>query len=135
MRKSNNLLWISIFMFIVAISLLGCSDMQTKMNFSGESEHWSGELDTTVTKGAGENGEYIISYKRDNLEDVKWSKININDGKMIRQEDGLTSKSIQFPIISTEGSMASTEDDQIVVIEWKDTNGKKYQEDIILKAK
>jgi hypothetical protein len=109
--------------------------MQTKMNLSGESEHWSGELDNAVTKGAGENGQYIISYKEDNLEDVKWFKININDGKMIRQEDGLTSKSIQFPIISIEGSMVSTEDDQTVVIEWKDTNGKKYQEDIILKAK
>ncbi|WP_248064912.1 hypothetical protein [Paenibacillus silvae] len=54
--------------------------MQTKINLTGESEHWTGQLDTTVTKGESEQGVYIISYNKDSWENIQNFKISINNG-------------------------------------------------------
>ncbi|MFE6075022.1 hypothetical protein ACFVQB_11155 [Paenibacillus sp. NPDC057886] len=137
MRKINHVLWvsISILILIVAMSLTGCSKLQTRINLMGESEHWRGELDTTVTNERAENGQYTIFYKKDNLEDIKEYKININEGRIIRKESDLTSKSIEFPITRTKGSMVSRNEDQTIVIEWKDMSGNNFEEKLILSEK
>jgi len=110
--------------------------MQTRINLMGESEHWRGELDTTVTNKRADNGEYTIFYKKDNLEDIKDYKININEGMIIRKEDGgLASNSIKFPITRTKGSMVSKNEDQTIVIEWTDMNGNNFEENFILREK
>ncbi|WP_427181348.1 hypothetical protein [Paenibacillus sp. TC-CSREp1] len=100
----------------------------------GKSEHWSSQLDTTVTKGESEQGAYIISYKKDSWENVQNFKISINNGQIIRQETGLASASIQFPVMRTEGFKASDEEDQTVEIEWTGVNGEKYEESMLLQA-
>lgn len=138
MRKNNIVLRvsISILILIVALSLTGCSKLQTRINLMGESEHWRGELDTTVTNERTENGEYTIFYKKDNLEDIQNYKININEGRIIRKEDGgLASNSIKFPITGTKGSMVSKNEDQTIVIEWTDMNGNNFEENFILREK
>lgn len=137
MRKNNHALWvsISIFILIVAMSLTGCSKLQTRINLMGESEHWRGELDTTVTNERTENGQYTIFYKKDNVEDIKEYKININEGRIIRKESDLTSKSINFPITRTKGSYVSSNEDQSIVIEWTDMNGNNLEEKLILRGK
>ncbi|PQP83204.1 hypothetical protein C0Q44_00255 [Paenibacillus sp. PCH8] len=137
MRKKNNMLWpsISIIILVVAMSLTGCSKLQTKINLTGESENWRGELDTTVTNEREENGEYVITYNKDNWEDIKGYKININEGRIIREENGLASNSIKFPIIRKQGSTISTQKDQTIVILWTDVNGKDFEEKMILKSK
>ncbi|WP_285077738.1 hypothetical protein [Paenibacillus sp. UMB7766-LJ446] len=137
MRKNNNVLWVSILSLIVffTISLTGCSKLQTRINLMGESENWSAELDTTVTNERAENGAYTVFYKKDNLEDIKGYKININEGSIIRQESDLTSKSISFPIMRTQGSSVSRNEDQAVVIEWTDINGNNFEEKLILREK
>jgi hypothetical protein len=101
----------------------------------GESEHWRGELDTTVTNERTENGQYTIFYKKDNVEDIKEYKININEGRIIRKESDLTSKSINFPITRTKGSYVSSNEDQSIVIEWTDMNGNNLEEKLILRGK
>ncbi|QLG42509.1 hypothetical protein HW560_33245 [Paenibacillus sp. E222] len=138
MRKNNNVLWvsISILILIVGMSLTGCSKMQTRINLMGESDHWRGELDTTVTNERTENGEYTIFYKKDNLEDIQNYKININEGRITRKEDGgLASNSIKFPITRTRGSQVSRNEDQTIVIEWTDMNGNNFEENFILREK
>ncbi|MBB6023404.1 hypothetical protein HNR77_004504 [Paenibacillus sp. JGP012] len=102
---------------------------------TGESEHWTSQLDTTVTKGESEQGAYIISYNKDSWGNVRNFEISINNGQIIRQEIGLASASIQFPIMRTEGSKVSDEDDQTVEIKWTDVNGEKYEESKLLQAK
>ncbi|MGC5775943.1 hypothetical protein [Paenibacillus pabuli] len=137
MGKTNNVLWvsISILILIVAMSLTGCSKLHTRINLMGESENWRGELDTTVTNERAENGAYTISYKKDNLEDIKDYEININEGRIIRKESDLTSKSINFPITRTKGSMVSRNEDQTIVIEWTDKNDNNFEEKLILREK
>ncbi|PWW44958.1 MULTISPECIES: hypothetical protein [Paenibacillus] len=137
MRKNNNVLRlsISILILIVAMSLTGCSKLQTRISLMGESDHWRGELDTTVTSGRTENGAYTIFYKKDNLENIKDYKININEGRIIRKESDLTSKSIHFPITATRGSQVSRNEDQSVVIEWTDMKGNNFEEKFILREK
>ncbi|WP_433948886.1 hypothetical protein [Paenibacillus taichungensis] len=109
--------------------------MQTRINLMGESEHWRGELDTTVTNERAENGAYTIFYKKDNLEDIKEYKININEGMIIRKESDLTSKSLDFPLKRTKGSQVSRNEDQTIVIEWTDMNGNNFEENFILREK
>ncbi|WP_315794672.1 hypothetical protein [Paenibacillus sp. BIC5C1] len=92
-------------------------------------------LYSTVTNERAESGEYTIFYKKDNLEDIKGYKININEGRIIRKESDLTSKSINFPIIRTKGSQVSRNKDQTIVIEWTDMNGNNFEEKLILSEK
>ncbi|RAW13170.1 hypothetical protein DC345_19920 [Paenibacillus taichungensis] len=92
-------------------------------------------LYSTVTNERAESGQYTIFYKKDNLEDIKGYKININEGRIIRKESGLTSKSINFPIIRTQGSSVSRNEDQTVIIEWTDMNGNNFEEKLILSDK
>nr|WP_186323001.1 hypothetical protein [Paenibacillus xylanexedens] len=120
---------------LVIVFLVGCSTLQTKINLTGESEHWTGQLDTTVTKGESEQGVYIISYNKDSWENIQNFKISISNGQIIRQETGLASASIQFPIMRTEGSKVSDEEDHTVEIEWTDVDGEKYEESMLLQAK
>lgn len=136
MRKNNYVLWmfISIIFLIVAMSLTGCSE-QTRMILMGESEHWRGELDTTVTSGREENGEYTILYKKENWEDIKGYKININEGRIINQGDGSPSNSIKIPITRTKGSQVSSNEEQTIVVEWTDINGNNLEEKLILREK
>ncbi|MDN4604938.1 hypothetical protein P5G61_27175 [Paenibacillus sp. F6_3S_P_1C] len=137
MRENKNVLWvsISIIILVVAMSLTGCSKLQTKINLMGESKNWSGELDTTVTNGKEENGEYTILYKNGDWEDIKGYKININEGRIIKQEDDSPSSSIKIPITRTKGSQVSSNEDQTIVIEWTDIDGNNLEEKLILGEK
>ncbi|CAH1210602.1 hypothetical protein PAECIP111890_03550 [Paenibacillus sp. JJ-223] len=136
--KNNKVLWmfISTIILIVAMSLTGCSKLQTRIILMGESEHWRGEFDTTVTSGREENGEYTILYTKDNWGDIRGYKIDINEGRNKRQEEGgLASNVIKFPITRTKGSQVSSNEDQTIVIEWKDLNGNNFEEKLTLKEK
>lgn len=135
--KNNKVLWasISIIILVVTMSLTGCLKVQTRIILMGESEHWRGEFDTTVTSGREENGEYTILYTKDNWGDIRGYKIDINEGRIINQGDGSPSNSIKFPITRTKGSQVSSNEDQTIVIEWKDLNGNNFEEKLTLKEK
>ncbi|WP_434750058.1 hypothetical protein [Paenibacillus amylolyticus] len=136
MKKNKRfLVYINIIIFVFAISLAGCSKLQTKINLKGESENWSGELDTTVTNGKEENGNYTILYKNGDWKDIKEYRININEGRLIEQGESLPSNFIKIPIMRTQGAQVSNNNVQSIDIEWTDINGNNLEEKMILKEK
>lgn len=121
-------------MFILVVFIMistGCVDKNTKITLRGESIHWNGELNSSIT-GQDESGMYTLFYKDEDWDDVQLYKININDGKVILEETGLTTRTIEIPINRTKSSVTSNEPQTVNII-WNDSRGNEYEENILLK--
>lgn len=121
-------------MFILVVFIMistGCVDKNTKITLKGESIHWNGELNSSIT-GQDESGMYTLFYKDEDWDDVQLYKININDGKVILEETGLTTRTIEIPMNRTKSSVTSNEPQTVNII-WNDSRGNEYEENILLK--
>lgn len=121
-------------MFILMVFIMistGCVDKNTKITLKGESIHWKGELNSSIT-GQDESGMYTLFYKDEDWDDVQLYKININDGKVILEETGLTTRTIEIPMNRTKSSVTSNEPQTVNII-WNDSRGNEYEENILLK--
>lgn len=129
-KRCAKIVLVSIFI----VWFTGCSEASTRIIFKGESINWSGELDTTISSEGQEDGAYRINYKNNDWKEIQNYKMNINDGRIIREETGMSSGTLDFPIIRTTGSDVSRNEDQMVVIEWTDSNDNHFEEKILLRA-
>lgn len=121
-------------MFILMVFIMistGCVDKNTKITLKRESIHWNGELNSSIT-GQDESGMYTLFYKDEDWDDVQLYKININDGKVILEETGLTTRTIEIPMNRTKSSVTSNEPQTVNII-WNDSRGNEYEENILLK--
>ncbi|WP_339293887.1 hypothetical protein MKY82_16785 [Paenibacillus sp. FSL W7-1279] len=121
-------------MFILVVFIMistGCIDKNTKITLKGESIHWKGELNSSIT-GQDESGMYTLFYKDEDWDDVQVYKIDINDGKVILEETGLTTRTIEIPLNRTKSSVTSNEPQTVNII-WNDSRGNEYEENILLK--
>ncbi|MBU5348242.1 hypothetical protein [Paenibacillus lautus] len=121
-------------MFILVVFIMistGCVDKNTKITLKGESIHWKGELNSSIT-GQDESGMYTLFYKDEDWDDVQVYKIDINDGKVILEETGLTTRTIEIPMNRTKSSVTSNEPQTVNII-WNDSRGNEYEENILLK--
>lgn len=121
-------------MFILMVFIMistGCVDKNTKITLKRESIHWNGELNSSIT-GQDESGMYTLFYKDEDWDDVQLYKININDGKVILEETGLTTRTIEIPMNRTKSSVTSNEPQTVNII-WNDSRGNEYEENILFK--
>lgn len=121
-------------MFILVVFIMistGCVDKNTKITLKGESIHWNGELNSSIT-GQDESGMYTLFYKDEDWDDVQLYKININDGKVILEETGLTTRTIEIPMNRTKSSVTSDEPQTVNII-WNDSRGNEFEENMLLK--
>lgn len=121
-------------MFILVVFIMistGCVDKNTKITLKGESIHWKGELNSSIT-GQDESGMYTLFYKDEDWDDVQVYKIDINNGKVILEETGLTTRTIEIPMNRTKSSVTSNEPQTVNII-WNDSRGNEYEENILLK--
>lgn len=131
-KNPNVFKFAAMFILVVCIMIsTGCVDKNTKITLKGESIHWKGELNSSIT-GQHESGMYTLIYKDEDWDDVQVYKIDINDGKVILEETGLTTRTIEIPINRTKSSVTSNEPQTVNII-WNDSRGNEYEENILLK--
>lgn len=131
-KNPNVFKFAAMFVLLVFIMIsTGCVDKNTKITLKGESIHWNGELNSSITD-QDESGMYTLFYKDEDWDDVQVYKININDGKVILEETGLTTRTIEIPINRTKSSVTSNEPQTVNII-WNDSRGNEYEENILLK--
>lgn len=133
MYKNPNVFKFAAMLILVVFIMIstGCVDKNTKITLKGESIHWNGELNSSIT-GQDESGMYTLFYKDEDWDDVQVYKIDINDGKVILEETGLTTRTIEIPINRTKSSVTSNEPQTVNII-WNDSRGNEYEENILLK--
>lgn len=133
MYKNPNVFKFAAMLILVVFIMIstGCVDKNTKITLKGESIHWNGELNSSIT-GQEESGMYTLFYKDEDWDDVQLYKININDGKVILEETGLTTRTIEIPINRTKSSVTSNEPQTVNII-WNDSRGNEYEENLLLK--
>lgn len=121
-KNPNVFKFAAMFVLLVFIMIsTGCVDKNTKITLKGESIHWNGELNSSITD-QDESGMYTLFYKDEDWDDVQVYKININDGKVILEETGLTTRTIEIPINRTKSSVTSNEPQTVNII-WNDSRG------------
>ncbi|MBX4148510.1 MULTISPECIES: hypothetical protein [Paenibacillus] len=131
-KNPNVFKFVAMFILVVFIMIsTGCVDKNTKITLKGESIHWKGELNSSIT-GQDESGMYTLFYKDEDWDDVQVYKIDINDGKVILEETGLTTRTIEIPMNRTKSSVTSNEPQTVNII-WNDSRGNEYEENILLK--
>lgn len=121
-------------LFILVADIMistGCVDKNTKITLKGESIHWKGELNSSITD-QDESGMYTLFYKDEDWNNVEKYKIDIKDGSIKIEETGLTTRTIEIPINRVKSSVTSNES-QTVNIVWNDSRGNEYEENILLK--
>lgn len=127
---------LSVGILLIALLIIstGCVNKSTKIVLKGESKHWIGDFNTTITNETDEVGMYTLFYKNDNWQEVQNYKIDIDTGRVIIEETGLISKTIEVPVQRVKGAAVTKNEEQTITIHWSDKQGESYNETVTLET-
>lgn len=127
---------LSVGILLIALLIIStaCTNKSIVIVLKGESQHWIGELNTAITNETDEVGKYTLFYKNDDWQEVQKYEIDIDKGRIIIEETGLASKTIEVPVQRVKGGAVTRNEEQTITIHWSDKQGKSYNETIALET-
>jgi hypothetical protein len=116
--------YFKILMMALLVLLSGCKS--DGFVLKGDSDSWKGDYRVTLDNQR-ETSKFTLYYKKDDWRDVGKYTINVNDGSIILEEEGLLNRTITIPVTRMNSTMSK---DSTINIEISWDN---HSESLILK--